>query len=346
MLSDFADGRVAASDADRAREVATLLTAQALAVGADRASEAAVAGLGTDAVAAALPYLQRAALPRGLRGSHDLKSLLPAISEAVTTRTGVDAPAPAPIVRVKWQDLLQTALMLVAAYALISMLAGIDWPEVLKTWQNATWPWVAVGLVVAQATSVADSVSTMSAVPSRLPLWPLVQLQYAIKTVGLAISATVGRVALTTSLLRRFGEGPSVAVSASALDAFSATVCNVLVVALGLLFVDHVPSVSLTGPSDLGRLVLLLVVTLVVSVLVVALVRPLRTKVVAAGRSMRDSFKVVLASPARAMLMLGSNMASLLITAISLLCMVNGLYPGPGYADCVFVVGAAALFSA
>ncbi|WP_395657878.1 lysylphosphatidylglycerol synthase domain-containing protein [Nocardioides sp.] len=346
VVSDFAEGRIAASAADRGREVATQLTAQALLVGADRAADAAIAGLGADAVAAALPYLQRAALPRSLRAADGVKAVLPEIATAITERTGVEAPAPAPIARVKLRDLAQAGLILFAAYALLSTLVGIDWATVLDTWKNASWGWVAAGLVVAQATSVADSVSTMSAVPSRLPLWPLAQIQYAIKTVGLAISATVGRVALTASFIRRFGEPPTVAVSAAALDAFAASVCNALVVVLGLLFVNRVPSVSLTGPDDLDQLVLVLLVVLVVSALVLALVRPLRRKVAEGVRAQWASLRIVTASPSRALLMFGSNLVSLLITGLCLTLMVEGLYPGPGFADCVFVVGAAALFSA
>ncbi|WP_395691759.1 lysylphosphatidylglycerol synthase domain-containing protein [Nocardioides sp.] len=346
VISDFAEGRVAASVADKGREVATQLTAQALLVGPERAAGAAIAGLGADAVAASLPYLQRAALPRSLRATDGVKAALPALVAVITERTGVEPPAPAPIVRVKLRDLLQTGLILFAAYALLSTLVGIDWNTVVNTWQNAAWGWVAAGLVVAQATSVADSVSTMSAVPSRLPLWPLVQIQYAVKTVGLAISATVGRVALTTSFLRRFGEPPTVAVSAAALDAFAASVCNAIVVVLGLIFVNRVPSVSLSGPDDLDQLALLLVVVLVVSVLVLVLVRPLRAKVVEAGRAQWASLRIVTASPTRALLMFGSNLVSLLITGLCLTLMVQGLYPGPGFADCVFVVAAAALFSA
>lgn len=346
VLSDFAEGRVAASESDRGREVATHLTAQALAVGAERAVDAALAGLGPERVGAALPYLQRAALPRSLRGADGVKVLLPDLAGVITDRTGVDPPPPAPIVRLKWRDLLQAGLILFAAYALLGMLVGIDWGTVVSTWQDATWAWVAVGLVVAQGTSVADSVSTMSAVPSRLPLWPLVQIQYAIKTVGLAISATVGRVALTTSFLRRFGEPPTVAVSAAALDAFAASVCNALVVLLGILFVDRVPSVALAGPSDLDQLVLLLVAVFVISTLVVVLVRPVRVKVVAGIRSQWAAVRVVTASPSRALLMFGSNLVSLLITAVSLFCMTQAMAPGPAYGDCVFVVGAAALFAA
>ena len=55
---------------------------------------------------------------------------------------------------------------------------------------------------------------------------------------------------------------------------------------------------------------------------------------------------MVTASPARALLMFGTNLASLLITAIALSCMVAGLNPGVSYGESVFVVGAAALFSA
>ncbi|GAA4363946.1 lysylphosphatidylglycerol synthase domain-containing protein [Nocardioides caricicola] len=346
VLSDFAEGRVAATDNERAREVAILLIALAVRVGADRSTDAALAELGADRVAAALPYLQRAVLPREVRPEPGVKETIPAVCAAIADRTGVPVPPPAPLVRVSWRDLAQTTLILVAAYALLSTLIGLDWQTVLDTWQSAEWGWIILGLVIAQATSVVDAISTMSAVTSRLPLWPMVQLQYGIKTLGLAVSASVGRLALNTSILRRYGEGPAVAVTAVALDAAAASLCNVLVVLLGLLLVDRVPSVELSGPDDLSQLVLILVVAVGLSVLVVALVPKLRQKVLGAVRSTRDSMRVVTASPARALLMFGTNLASLLITAIALACMVAGLAPGVSYGECVFVVGAAALFSA
>ena len=346
LVSDFADGRVAATPAERHREVATLMTAQAVRVGAGRATDAALAVLGPDPVAAVLPYLQRAALPRTLRAEDGVRTVLADLGTTITGRTGASAPPPAPIVRVKWQDLLQTVLILVAAYALLTTLGGLDWDTVLDTWQNAAWAWVVAGLVVAQATSVADSVSTMSAVTTRLPLWPLVQLQYAIKTVGLAISATAGRLALNTSFLRRYGEGPAVAAIATALDAFAASVCNVIVVLIGLLLAQSAPDVELGGADDLSRIVQLLVIGVLLSVLVVAVVAPLRRKVVEAVRASWDSLRVVTASPARALLMFGSNLASLLVTAIALSCMCAGLAPGVGYGEAVFAVGGAALFAA
>lgn len=347
VLSDFFEGRVAATATERAREVAILLIAQAARHGAEPVVDAALDALGTEPLAAAQPFLQRAVLPRALRSADGVKPAIPAVSAAITERTGVAAPPPAPIVRVKWQGLLQTALMLVAAYALLTTLVGLDWDTVLATWQDAAWAWVVVGLVVAQATAPVDAVSTMSAVPTRLPLWPLTQLQYAIKTVGLAISATAGRLALTTAFLRRYGEGPSVAAIATALDAFAASMCNVLVVLVGLLLAHaSAPDLDFGSTDDLTEIIELLLAGLALSALVVALVPPLRRKLVEAVRSSWTSLKVVTASPSRALLMFGTNLASLLITAIALDIMAGALGHGIGYGQAVFVVGGAALFSA
>ncbi|MBZ5740015.1 lysylphosphatidylglycerol synthase transmembrane domain-containing protein [Nocardioides mangrovi] len=345
VLSGFADGTVAAGDAERAQELATLLTAVAHQVGPDRAVDGAVEVLGAAPVAAAVPYLQRAALPRPLRSADGMKQLLGDLQTTVVDRTGTEPPPPAEITRVSWGGLLQTALILVAAYALLSTLVGLDWATVWDTWRNATWAWVVIGLVIAQVTSVADSVTTMSAVTTRLPLLPLVQLQYAIKTVGLAISATVGRVALNTSLFRRYGEGPAAAVTASALDSFAGALCNVLVVAVGLLFAQSLPDFALSSPTDLGKIVLALAVAVGISVVVVAAVPKLRARVVLVVRSGWEALSVVTQSPTRALVLVGSNLASLLITAVAMACMVEGLQPSLPYTQVLFVTAAAALFA-
>ncbi|MFC7494142.1 MULTISPECIES: lysylphosphatidylglycerol synthase domain-containing protein [unclassified Nocardioides] len=344
VLSEFGSGVVAAVDAQRAQDVAVLLASQATRVGAERAVDAALAGIGTDAVAAAQPYLQRAAMPRSLPGQA-LKSTLPAISAAITERTGTPPPEPAEIVRIRWRDILQTGIILFAAYALLSTLIELDWQTVWDTWRNADWAWVAIGLVVVQATSVADAGTAMTTVRTRLPLFPLVQLQYAIKTVGLAISATLGRVALYTAFLRRFGEGPSVAVTATALDSLAAAVANVLVVVVALLLASNRPDVDLSGPGNLDRIIALLVVAMVLSAIVVAVVPRLRRHLVTALRSLRTSLRVVTESPVRALGLFGTNLASLMITAVGMTCMVEGLQPSLSYPTCLFVTAAAALFA-
>lgn len=346
VLSDFAAGSVAADLPQRSQETATLLTSQATVVGIDRAVDAAVAALGADDVVAAQPYLQRAALPRSLRSADGLKATLSGLQTAISDRTGTPPLPPAEITRIRWRDLLQTGLILVAAYALLTTLIDLDWATVWATWRHAEWVWVAIAVVVAQGTSVADSVTTMSAVRTRLPLLPLVHLQYAIKTVGLAISATVGRIALNTSLFRRYGEGPSTAVTASALDSFAGAACNVVVVLAGVVVAHNVPDLALAKPGNLEKIGTVLIAAVILSAVIFALVPKLRARALTIVLSGWDSLKVVTQSPARALVLFGSNLVSLLITAVSMTLIVQGLDPSLPYPQVLLVTAAAGLFAA
>ncbi|MEP9364951.1 lysylphosphatidylglycerol synthase domain-containing protein [Nocardioides sp. CN2-186] len=346
VFTEFSSGTVAATDAQRAQDVAVLLTSQALQVGPDRAVDAAIAGLGAEGVSAAQPYLQRAALPRSLRGDKGLKTLIAAIQTTIADRTGTEPPPPAEIVRVRPRDLLQTGFILFAAYILLTTLVNLDWSTVWATWSNATWAWVVVGLAICQLTSVADAGTALSTVRTRLPLVPLVHLQYAVKTVGLAISATLGRVALYTTFFRRYGEGPSVAVTATGLDSMAASVANVVVVGISLLIAQSLPDLELSGPDNLDRIIVLLVVVLALSAVAVVLVPKLRTQVLMMLRSLRDSLQVVTASPARAFGLFGTNLLSLMITALCLETLVRGLHPSISYGSALFVVAGASLFAA
>ncbi len=346
VFTEFSSGTVAASDAQRAQDVAVLLTSLALAVGPERAVDTAVAGLGADATATAQPYLQRAALPKSLRGDKGLKALIGTLQTTITDRTGTEPPPPAEIVRIRPRDLLQTGFILFAAYILLSTLVNLDWATVWSTWSNATWAWIVIGLVVCQTTSVADAGTALSTVKTRLPLVPLIHLQYAVKTVGLAISATLGRVALYTTFFRRYGEGPSVAVTATGLDSMAASVANVVVVGISLLIAKNLPDLELSGPDNLDRILALLVVVLALSAIAVALIPKLRKQVLLMLRSLVDSLQVVTASPARALGLFGTNLLSLMITALCLELLVRGMHPSISYGSALFVAAAASLFAA
>lgn len=348
VFTEFSAGTVAATDAQRSQDVAVLLTSQALLVGPDRAVDAAVAGLGADRTAAAQPYLQRAALPKSLRGrsKQGLKDLIATLQTTITDRTGIEPPPPAEIVRIRPRDLLQTGFILFAAYILLSTLVNLDWATVWSTWSDATWAWIVIGFVICQCTSVADAGTALSTVRTRLPLVPLVHLQYAVKTVGLAISATLGRVALYTTFFRRYGEGPSVAVTATGLDSMAASVANIVVVGISLLIAKNLPDLELSGPDNLDRILALLVVVLALSAIAVALVPKLRTQLLLMLRSLIDSLQVVTASPARALGLFGTNLLSLMITALCLELLVHGMYPSISYGSALFVAAGASLFSA
>jgi len=348
VLSGFDRGTVAASPTRKAQEVATLLTALAVRIGPERSVTTAASALGNDAVAAAQPYLQQAALPRSLRGTDGLKATLAAVRDQIGETTGAEPLPPAPIARVSAKDLIAVALILFAAFALFTTFAQLDWATVREAWANADWRWVALGFVIAQVTAPIDSVSTMSMVPVRLPLRPLAMLQYAIKFVGLAISATVGKMAMNTAFLAKFGVGATVAVTASALGSFVTAAVNVLVVLVALPFIDNRPQVSLGGGDD-DRLLIILAVVLVASVLALVFVRPLRQRVVKTVKDAWASVRVVTDSPARGVLLCGSRLASLMVTAVALWCMVQGIHPDRpslGYATVLVIAAAAAAFGA
>ncbi|MDH2414573.1 lysylphosphatidylglycerol synthase transmembrane domain-containing protein [Nocardioides sp. CER19] len=346
VVLDLGDGAVAAPAARLQQDVATLLTSTALRVGPDRAVDAAVKTLGPEAVAGAQPYLQRAALPRGLRaGVRRPATVLSDLGRVIGERTGVAPAPPAPIVRVGWKDLLRVTIVLLAAYALLTALVQLDWNLVLESWANATWAWIVVGVLVAQVTTVCDAATTMSVVRTRLPLVPLVHLQYAIKLVGLAVSATAGRAALTATFVTKFGERPAVGVTVTALDSAAGSVVNIVITAVFLLVDgDLLSSLSLDA-DHVVRLLVLLALAAVASAVVVATVPKLRRSVVKTLHQLRDALDVVTSSPARTALLLGTNLASLMVTAIAMLCMVQAIHPGLSYPTVLAVTATSGLIA-
>lgn len=346
LLLDLGDGSVAAPPARLQQDVATLVTSLALRVGPDRAVGSAVAALGPAALADAQPYLQRAALPRSLRaGVRRPSTVLDDLRRLIGERAGVPPAPPAPIVRIAWQDLLRITIMLIAAYALLAALVQLDWNLVWQSWKNATWAWIVIGLVIAQGTSVCDAVTTMSAVRTRLPLVPLVHLQYAIKLVGLAVSATAGRAALTATFVTKFGERPAAGVTATALDSAAGSVVNVVVTLVFLLVDDNLLSSVTLETDNLVRLLVVLAIAAIVSAAVIVAVPKLRRSSVKALHQLREALDVVTTSPGRTALLLGSNLASLMVTAVAMLCMVEAIHPGISYAQAVAVTATSGLIA-
>jgi uncharacterized membrane protein YbhN (UPF0104 family) len=337
---------MAAAPDDLAQERAVLLTSAALRVGPARAVTAALATTDADAIAEARPYLQRAALPYRLRSSANLKSVLDELDADITERTGAPPVEPAPILRVRWQYVVMSCLLILAAFALVTALAGLDWGVVLDSWRNASWGWVALGFAIAQFTTVADATTTMSCVRTRLPLFPLVHMQYAIKFVGLAVSATAGRVGMNTAFLRKFGEGPTVAVAASALDSMAGAVVNVVIVGLALLVGSSSVSDLTLDTDGLTRTAIAVVGLALLCVVLVAVVPPLRRRSLQLLRHAWSAFDTVAASPSRMLVLFGSNLASLLITALAMSCMVRGIGYELSYWSVVTVCAGSGLLSA
>jgi glycosyltransferase 2 family protein len=299
-------------------DVAELLVACTVLVGPDRALHAAIDGAGVDAVAGAMPYLQRAGLTphvRDLARAHEVA--LEDLRAAAAAATGTQEPEIAPLRRVRPRDLLVTALVIVALYVLITQLAEIGFGTIAEELGNADLAWVAFALILAQLTLVAQGVSIRGAVVTPLALVPCVVLQSAIKFINLTVPSSAGRIGMNVRFLQRMGASSGEAVAAGAVDDVSETVVQVLIVLLTLPFVEvDTSQVKLEAPD--GRLVAAIVVALVAVVAAVLAVPSLRAKVVPTVRSALSSLWVVARTRRKRLELFGGNLASELLFALAL----------------------------
>ena len=347
MLVDLSAATLGAPQSALDIDVAELLVASAILVGPERALRKAVdAGWG-DAVGRVLPYLQRAALTphlRDLARTHevDLKGLRTASAAA----TGQEVPELAPLRRVRLKDLLMTAVLVFAAYLLISQLAGIGFRTIIDQLREADPAWLIVGLLVAQSTFIANGISVRGALVEPLPLLPCVVLQSAMKFINLAVPSSAGRIGMNLRFLQRMGVPTPHAVAASAADDASETIVQIGLLLLAIPFVRaEVDTGQFGGGGPDTRLLLLVGLILLVSVVLIFTVPKLREKVLPPVRSALSSLWAVIRDRRKRMELFGGSIAAELLYALALgaTCIAHGIHLN--LAQLVFVNCSAAVLS-
>ena len=299
-------------------DIVSFLYSTAVEIGIEPAVDAAVAGVGAEALSTALPFLQTPALDRVQRRQVDKpKKFIRALREAVAASTDTELPAPAKLRRVQIKDLIMPALSLVAAYALLSMLTDIDFVAVWDVMQTATWVWVLVGFVVGQAVFIFEASSMLFATGHGLPLRPLTILQVSVKWIGLAVPSAAGRVAMNTLFLRKFGVEPTIAVTQGALDGLAGFAVEALILLIAFLAADLELDVD-TAQVDWGVILFIVVVIVVGSLIVITRISKVREKVVPVIRDAWDLLMGILKDPIRTLGLVGSNVAARTILAIVL----------------------------
>ena len=170
MLVDLSAATLGAPQSALDIDVAELLVACTVLVGPERALRKAVEAGWGDAVARALPYLQRAALTphlRDLARSHEVGAQGPATPPRPTrpARRRRRSRRCAASAR---KDLLLTAALVFAAYLLISQLADIGFGTIADELGKADPAWVVVALILAQSTFIGVGISVRGAVATPL----------------------------------------------------------------------------------------------------------------------------------------------------------------------------------
>jgi uncharacterized membrane protein YbhN (UPF0104 family) len=301
-------------------DTAELLLTLADEFGVDRTVTAALAGYSASGVVAALPYLQAPAISKeGKRGIPHLHNLFGELRREISERTSTELPKRASLRRITGRTLLMFGLTLLAAYALIGMLAGIDYAAVWEELEDANWGWVAAAFVVAQFPLLSEAITMMAAVAQPIPMMPTIQLQSAIKFIQLAIGGAAGRMATNIAYLRKFGVPTTDAVTQGAVDSLTGFFIQILIILAAVIFggLSLLPD-DISSDINWALVLGLIAFAIVVSVVLLFFVRPIRSRVLPPVQQAKDGVAALVRDPGRLLTLLGAVIASQLIYAFAL----------------------------
>ncbi|MFC3996873.1 lysylphosphatidylglycerol synthase domain-containing protein [Nocardiopsis sediminis] len=222
-FTGLSGGGVAASPLKASLDVAALLTVLALRVGETRSVDAAVRVLGVEGVAAALPFLQPAGMPFGLRKRlRSRRAALGAIRGRIA-ELAPEAPArQARLERMRPRTVVSVVAATIVGLVLAYQLAGVDFGTI----SGADLGWAAAAFAASVVCMVAAALALMGFVPIRLNLWTTVLVHYAGSFIRIAAPAGLGSIALNTRYVTCMGASPGLALSAVGLSQVVGLVAN------------------------------------------------------------------------------------------------------------------------
>jgi uncharacterized membrane protein YbhN (UPF0104 family) len=295
VLSDFSAATAAPTEHQLQLDRAQAVVLGALVESPGASIAAAEDCLGTDGLAQAVPYLQPQALTPQLR--RELKQSDLDVSElrsAAATAAGLDDAELAKLRRASLGGILQTVLIAVAAWVIISAVANIGLETLVDEFSEANWAWLTAALVLAQAAPVGLAFATLGATVHQLKLLPVIALQYAVTFIGLVVPSTAARVALKVRFFQRLGLSVPEALSISALDSVAGFVVQLIV----LIGVPMAGFATLGFSSDIdlsgdGKLILVLLAVVVLMLVITFSIPKLRSKVLPPLKEMSSSLHVL-----------------------------------------------------
>jgi uncharacterized membrane protein YbhN (UPF0104 family) len=342
-IVDFSFSELGATPRQMALDVAELLASLAVIAGPDRAVAGAVAVVGRDGVAAAVPLLQPLALSAGTRraiAGHD--GLLAQTRAEAAAAGGREDQELARLQRVRPRTLLAIAAAAGAFYILLPKLAqvGSSWRAV----QSADWAWLPLIIAMSAATYLAGAVALMGAVVPRIRFWPTVLAQAASSFVNRVSYANVGGMALNARYLQKSGVDTSAGVAAVGVNSLAGTVVHLILIVVFFTWSGSGLGTVFKLPSSSKLLAILAVIMAVVGLVVAT--RPGRRfasgKLVPGVRSAAASLRRVAQSPGKMAMLFGGSALITLAYIGALAASVQAFGGGPG----IVVIGAVYLGAA
>lgn len=307
-LVNLSDAELAASERQRARDVAELLVDLSLVVGHERAVESAIGALGEDAVAATLPQLQPLALTgtvrRRLKGD---KAVLDRLRAEIQRRTGApDVPLDR-LERVSPRTLVMIIAASMAFYSLLPQLANVG--DTVDAFGDARIEWLPAVLVASAATYAFATMSFLGSVAQPVPVTSSARLGVASSFAGLVGPATTGSMTLAVRFLQRAGVDTTDASASVALNSVAGVVAHLV---LMFSFFAWTGSAGVGGFSlPEANTILLVVAAVLVVIAVVMVLGPIRRRVLRpVAETLRRAtsyLATVFRSPTRILALLGGS---------------------------------------
>ena len=324
VVADFRNATASASPDQLDRDLAGAIAATAVAVGAERAADAAARCLTPEMLEGALRHLHKPALDpalgRSLRGRGEL---LPDVRQRAARAKSIDVPELAEPRRVSWPTLIMIIGSLIGGWALIGVL--IDVSQSFDTVIGADWLWVIMAFVLAQLAYVASAVEGIGSVPGPLPFGRAVAVEIA-KAFSALAGGTPAVFATRVRFYQQQGYDATVALSSGAIMTASSWIAMTILFLVSLPFAwgsIHLEATPESGGDSKLVWIILAVVVLVAVVAGVALAVP-RLRRLAAEKMLpkvRDiwgNLKQVASSPRKLVLLVGGSVGSELLVAMAL----------------------------
>jgi uncharacterized protein (TIRG00374 family) len=323
-LVDFRNAVSNATPDQLDRDMAGVIAATAVAVGADRAAYSAARALDAEVLAGALQHLHRAALDPVLsRTLRSQRGLLDEVRQRAAQAKSINVPKLVEPRRVSWPTLIMVVGTLIGGWALIGVL--IDVSKSFDTVLGANWLWVIVAFILAQLAFVASAVEGIGSVAGPLPFGRVVAVEVANSFSALA-GGTAAVFATRVRFFQQQGYDASVALSSGAIMTTSSWIATGTLFIVSLPFAwgsIHLEATPQSGGNSKLVWIILAVVVLVALLAGVALAVP-RLRRLAADKlrpKVRDiwaNFRQVASSPRKLVLLVCGSFAQELVVAMAL----------------------------
>ncbi len=309
-ITGFAFSEVAASDEQCDGDVAQLLAALSLTVGADRSVTSAVATLGPQTVGAALSRLQPNALSGPTRAElRKHPGLLEELQDTVAQRCAVSEPSYVPLERISRERIFAAVMLVAVTYFLLPQLA--DLPGVVRQIGHASWAWAPLVVLFSALTYVGAAAGLSGSVPARLRAVPTLLAQVAASFTGTLAPAGFGGIALNVRYLQKSGVDAPVAASSVGLNAVAGFGVHIALLLVFFVWAGRsaLGSISVPSWSVIGLVGAIVAVCVAGAIAIPATREVLLTKLVPVlGRAL-SGLAAVIRSPGKIALLLGGSAA-------------------------------------